>query len=152
VLGGSDNISFRVPVTSVIAHEAFKNYFFHGQFQPHMVCIQTNATASKWVDLISLVQSQDIDVTDEAGDVVSDGFLSAVTKYSTAETPISAAWRWQMVAADNNAGLILQLQSLPASADSLLAQPIFRFIFFLFCHGNHAIYTLSKKSKINFFL
>jgi hypothetical protein len=113
----------------VLEHDAFKDLYFHGQFQPSMVALQTNSTTSKWVDLLSLVQGQDVDVTDSTGDLVTDGFLSAVDKYSTPEAPIAAAWRWHVVAADNGAGVELQLQSLPASADSLLALPVFRSIY-----------------------
>jgi hypothetical protein len=126
VFCGSDYISFRIPVTSVFQHEAFKNYYLCGQFQPTMVALQPNSAASKWVDLLSLIQSQDVDVTDAAGDVVSDGFLSAVEKYSTDEEPLSAAWRWQIVVASDHNNLELQLQSLPGRADYLLSQPIFR--------------------------
>jgi hypothetical protein len=122
-------------VSSVIQHEAFRNYYLCGQFQPTMVALQPNAAASKWVDLMSLIQSQDVDVTDAAGDVVSDGFLSAVEKYSTDDEPLAAAWRWQIVVADDHSNLELQLQSLPARADHLLAQPIFR----LKCYSEHSM-------------
>jgi hypothetical protein len=115
-----------VPVSSVFPCDEFKDYFFHGQFQPAMVAIVTNSTASRWVDLLSLVQSQDIDVTDAAGEIISDGFLSALEKYSTTEEPLIAAWRWQVVAGNEGSSLALQLQSLPASADALHAQPVFR--------------------------
>jgi hypothetical protein len=93
-----------------------------------MVAIVTNSTASRWVDLLSLFQSQDIDVTDTSGDVISDGFLSAVEKYSTPEEPLVAAWRWQVAAADSGSSLSLQLQCLPASADVLHSLPVFRCI------------------------
>jgi hypothetical protein len=115
-----------VPVSSVFPCDEFKDYFLHGQFQPNMVAIVANSTASRWVDVLSLVQSQDIDVTDAAGEVISDGFLSAVEKCSTPEEPLVAAWRWQVVAANEGSSLALQLQSLPASADALHALPVFR--------------------------
>jgi hypothetical protein len=109
----------------VYDHEAFGNYFFSGQFSPAMVALQLNSTASKWVDLLGLIQSQDVDVTDSSGDVVSDGFLSSIEKYSE-EGPLAAAWRWQVAVAEDHNSLELQLQSLPAGADALSSQPIFR--------------------------
>jgi hypothetical protein len=126
VVNGTVVIDLQIPVSAVFPQEAFKDLIFHAQFQPGMVNIQTNATASKWVDLISLVQSQDIDVTDAVGDIVTEGFLSNVEKLSTPDCLVAAAWRWQLAVADDGSSLELQLQSLPAGADSLLSLPVFR--------------------------
>ena len=47
------------------------------QFQ---ISLEKNSVASKWVDVVEMVASQDIDATDSEGEDTGEAFLAAMEK------------------------------------------------------------------------
>lgn len=47
--------------------------------------LEKNSVCSKWVDVVALIQSQDIDVVTEDGDCVSEEFLASLERLKKRE-------------------------------------------------------------------
>ncbi len=78
------------------------------------------------MDVVELIQSQDVDVVDDSGEVVSDAFLEAIEalKKKAPEAQIGISWRWvlgQPVAEEE--GVYLMTQMLPCSIGLIEKNP-----------------------------
>lgn len=69
--------------------------------------------ASKWQDVIEMIQAQDLDVLDSKGNMVNERFLEACAKAKEAEPQFGLASRWMTAVSSNGTGVELQLQMLP---------------------------------------
>jgi hypothetical protein len=73
-----------------------------------------------------LVASQDLDAYNAEGEPSTEAFLDALDAARSKKQRIGAAWRWAVAIADGGRSLELQLQSLPAGAAAITAEPLLR--------------------------
>jgi hypothetical protein len=86
-LSGTENVAVKVPVNLVLPHESLAGLELHGQFLPgHHIALTPNSTCSPWVDIEDLINSQDVDVYDQAGQPCHDRVLDLLTE-ARAEHP-----------------------------------------------------------------
>ena len=75
--------------------------------------------------MVSLVQSQDVDILDEQENVVSDAFLERMDAYrkASAEAHRGLVWRWVLGQSVEDSGLSLMAQMLPCTISKIEACP-----------------------------
>ncbi len=75
---------------------------------------------------MALLQSQDIDVVNSEGEVLTEQFLAKleVHKKQVTEFPLGIVWRWVLGANDSSDQLKLITQALPCSLAHVDANPI----------------------------
>ncbi len=83
--------------------------------------LDRNSTCSKWLDVVDLVRSQDIDIVDEQENILSDAFLERMETYRKAspEAHRGIVWRWVLGQAIEDDGLSLAAQMLPCSISKI---------------------------------
>jgi len=57
-----------------------KKYTLSTEVHPDQLGLQLNSCASKWLDVVNLIHSQDIDVFDDEGESVNEVFLESMDK------------------------------------------------------------------------
>ncbi len=92
------------------------------------VKLEKNSVCSKWVDIVELISSQDIDVTLEDGTMASDEFLVAMDNYKKKEGNEQAGlvWRWLLGTTVDDPTVLLMTQALPCSLDVVNSSPDLR--------------------------
>jgi hypothetical protein len=79
-LAGTEHLTVKVPVNLLLPNEELSGLELHGQFLAgHHVILQPNSTCSTWVDIVELINSQDVDVYDLAGNPCHERVLDKIT-------------------------------------------------------------------------
>jgi hypothetical protein len=117
VLGGSELIIFKAPVSTFLSLEEEDNSTVTIQSWPRDIVLAHNSMCSGWFDLELGIAAQDITVTPVAeGDDAGNAFRAKLGQ-DNARTAVGAAFRWA-VAGTFTVRLELQLQCLPLPAGS----------------------------------
>lgn len=78
-LAGPQHLQMRIRVTDILQEKAFDNMWLSFQMElGTQIKLEKNSVASKWMDMVEMVNAQDIDVTDAEGEEVNEAFLLAM--------------------------------------------------------------------------
>ena len=129
-VGGSDILRVNFTSRSVFMSERIQETPLQYEVWPRDVALRRNMASSEWLDVATLLASNDIAVMtgqEAAGSaaVETNEALLAVLSAAKDKTNYSASIRWAVVAG-NDGRLELVLQSLPAAAAVLTGKPIMR--------------------------
>ena len=73
VLTSREHLQMRVPVNDILPDDCFKNMYISMQLElGTQIRLEKNSVASKWVDIIEMVNAQDADITDGEGEEVNE--------------------------------------------------------------------------------
>jgi hypothetical protein len=119
VLGGSELLIFKGPVSSFLTLEEEDNTIITIQTWPRDIQLSYNSMCSSWFDMEHGIAAQKIKVSPTAeGDDAGNTFRVKLTQDNSRST-VGAAFRWA-INASFNGKLELQLQCLPLPAGSYL--------------------------------
>jgi len=121
VLGGSEIIEGTFSCSLLFAEPFVAEWSAVIQRFPRDIDLRRGMLTGPWMNFTDLVASRDITILDETG----AGVLAAAFLRRTKEAedgPEAAALRWAVVLSDS-ARLCVQLQGLPATANSLNGKP-----------------------------
>jgi len=80
-LAGSSHLHLKFEVTSIIQDDSLAGLSMELQMElGTQIKLEKNSVTSAWSDMVELVNSQDVDVTDAEGEDRGELFLSAVAK------------------------------------------------------------------------
>ncbi len=97
------------------------------------------------MDVVELVQSQDVDVVDDSGEVVSDAFLEAIEalRKKSPEAQMGISWRWVLgQPVEEEEGVYLMTQMLPCSIGFIEKNPSLR--------EDHSLGVMVLKTPVSF--
>jgi len=75
-----ETLKVRINAASILPMGDMQKYTLSTEVHPDQLELQTNCCSSKWLDVVSLIHSQDIDVTDDEGEYVNEAFLASIDK------------------------------------------------------------------------
>ena len=82
VLSGNKPVKLRFNVESVIPSKLFGGMVTEGELKiGDQIEMDKNSVCSKWMDIVALVQSQDISISNGLGEDAADAFLAALEEY-----------------------------------------------------------------------
>ena len=124
LLAGPDNIRVHVAVDKILPGDNFKDMYI----EAHMVVgdqlkLEKNSVCSKWMDIVDLVNSQDVEVVDYQGNDKSEQFLATLHNYKK-DAPLSRSgicMRWLLGTVGDSKKIKLIAQALPCSIDVIEA-------------------------------
>ena len=120
-LGGSKILEVQKPLSLFLPSPSIAGWTFSYQFWPKDIGIRRNMTSSSWSDFREILARREAVILTDDGDQVP--IEAVLTELDSSK--LSASLRWAVcISEDSN--LELQLQTLPASQDSLQAKPAFR--------------------------
>ena len=81
-LAGTEDLRLLFPVNMVLTSELFAGMHVeaHLSVADH-IHIEKNSASSKWSDITDMVSSQDIEIVDGEGEVISEQFLTTMAEY-----------------------------------------------------------------------
>jgi hypothetical protein len=121
-LSGSRILDARFALAKVLSFPAAANWRCRMQTWPKDVDLRRNMMTTGWKDLATLIASKDVVITlAEADDLVSDEIVQRAIQESGA----GAAVRFAVTVGEDHT-VNLQLQGLPAPANTLMGKPAFR--------------------------
>jgi hypothetical protein len=120
-LGGSRILDVTFPLAKILNMPAAAEWKVKMQMWPRDIILRRNMTTSEWTDIDSIVSSKDGTVYLPDESVVSHAEVLKLIQ----EAECSAAVRYAVVIG-NDQRLLLMLQGLPASAESLMGKTVFR--------------------------
>ena len=130
-LGGSETVKVRFTTKAVFLSERLPSTALIYEVWPRDITIRRNMATSEWLDLNTLLASNDVLVdvpAEEAGgsaDPVTNDGLNALLNGAKDKPTHTASIRWAVgVGGDGHLELILQ--AFPASATVLSGKPAFR--------------------------
>ena len=144
-LTGVDNLRLYFPVNEVLPAEDFKGMFVEALLDTdEHIKLEHNSACSKWLDIVELVRSQDADILDGQGEVVSEQFLTLMENYKkTAPTERSGiCLRWLLGVVGDSVDVALIAQALPCSIEAIEANPVLR--------TDHTMGVLIKKFPVQY--
>jgi hypothetical protein len=112
VLTGKEHVDVAMNLNEILPLEGFKDLTVIGRFQlGAQVQLQPNSCASRWMDVIELIQSQDLEVIDKDNKVVSEEFLAKLEALHEKEedATLGMSWRWMVVVKLDTKRLELQV-------------------------------------------
>lgn len=121
-LGGSRPLDVTVNCSRILPSPNLNKWKFARQYWPRDIAIRRNTTTSKWEDLAEMLARREATITDEAGNEVAEGEVLEFLAALPADQPKSAAMRWAVVVGEDGRPR-LDLQSLPAPANTLIGKP-----------------------------
>ena len=120
VLAGNKPVKLRFNVESVIPSKLFGGMVAEGELKiGDQIEMDKNSVCSKWMDIVALVQSQDISISNGLGEDAADAFLAAMEQYkkklrsetgSVACAGISLRWLLGTVVEDKQIFLLAQVK------------------------------------------
>lgn len=125
VLGGTAPLRATVDLGAAIPGRTFEGYRLGLQQWPRDIRIRQNMLSSAWLSIRGLTGSNDAAVTDPEGEAVGADEYARMVQDLNEAGPESAAIRWA-VCAGGDRRPVLQLQSLPATANYLNGRAAFR--------------------------
>ncbi len=121
---GGDVFNVEARLDSFIPSPTFKDWVVRFQQRPSNILIRPNLATSVLQRLGALVAMREADIFDQSGAGVSVGnFLRILTELE--DEPDAASFRWAVVINDD-LGIGLRLQTLPAAATVLCGKPAMR--------------------------
>jgi len=123
VLGGSSIIRVNINLGAAIPSPRLAGWRMSYQVWPRDIVIRRNMASSNWQDLEAMVAGRDAEIFDQEGAGIPANELLGIL--GDLEEPNAASLRWAVVIGDD-AGVHLQLQSLPAGAPTLNGKPLLR--------------------------
>ena len=82
VLAGPHKIRLRFEIKNVLPSDLFNNMVAEAELEiGDQVVMERNSVCSAWMDLVELVRSQDVMITDGDDNDIADEFLAALQKY-----------------------------------------------------------------------
>ena len=145
ILAGANHIKLRLHVSDILPEECFEDMYIELQVElGTQIKMERNSVCSKWEDLTLLVQSQDVEVTDSNGTIVSEEFLEAMEEYKkTANKEKSGiVLRWLLGTWENDMDVNLIAQLLPCSIDVIEANPALK--------SDHTRGMMAGKFKVDY--
>jgi hypothetical protein len=121
VIGGTKLQTVLVPLTKMYDLPALTGWKFKFQFWPRDATIRRNMCTSVWVDVASILTSREaVAVDNDNGQIPQEAVIGEITKAEA-----QAAIRWAVVVGEDSK-MRLNLQLLPATADTLAGKPLLR--------------------------
>jgi len=77
ILAGCKHLNLRFEASSIIQDSSLSNMWLELEVGTQ-IKLEKNSVASKWSDIVELVSSQDVDVTNNEGEDNSEAFLAAM--------------------------------------------------------------------------
>jgi len=88
VLAGPNIMRLSTPVNSILAGEEFKGMRIEAQMGVgDQLKLEKNSVCTKWMDIVELVQSQDVEIVNDQGEDVSESFLALMEIYRKEDRP-----------------------------------------------------------------
>lgn len=125
LLSGSNHLKMRIPIRKIISDKRFEEMYIETQLQlGTQIVIEKNSSCTKWVDILELAQSQDIEVVDKSDKPVTENFITAMQDYQNAHPDKQAGicWRWCLTASRGD--VMLLVQALPCALEAIEASNI----------------------------
>jgi hypothetical protein len=123
---GGDVFNVEARLDSFIPSPTFKDWMVRFQQRPSNILIRPNLATSVWQCLGALVAMREADIFDQSGAGVSAGnFLRILTELEDEHEPDAASFRWAVVINDD-LGIGLRLQTMPAASTVLCGKPAMR--------------------------
>jgi hypothetical protein len=129
VLTGGETITIRFRPADVLTDcpPSLEKMTLHAQLNPaEVVQMQPNSVASKWADVAALVMEQDMDASNEAGELVCEEFTDAMEALRVSNPSKGISLCWLLAPAEDSTDLYLVLQALPCSAAGIKGSPVFQ--------------------------
>lgn len=126
VLAGKEHIKISIMVQEVLQDPAFKDISLEMQLEVGtQIVLEKNSTCSKWIDLVELVQSQDIDAQNRKGENVSEDFLEIMENHrkKAPATRSGICLRWLLGCFGEDTDVFLIAQMLPCNKEVIDANP-----------------------------
>jgi hypothetical protein len=120
-LGGSRILDINFPVASIMQLPGAATWRVRHQTWPKDIEIRRNMTTSTWLDISSIIASNDALVMDESNEPIASEKIAEVMKNAGA----AASVRYAVIVGEDHT-MKLQLQGLPATATTLMAKPVLR--------------------------
>jgi hypothetical protein len=123
-VGGSSLLEVDKPLSALIPAASLDRYKFKFQFWARDVAIRRNMTTSKWLDVTSIIEANMASLSTATGDeVAQDVVLEELEAIEDSQIK-DAAIRYAVVIGPDQR-MALEVQSLPASANTLNGKPSF---------------------------
>jgi len=121
LLSGERPVNLHFPARRLLPQPEFVDYYFDMQLElGTQISIAKNRTATKWLDIVELLESQDMDVQDSKGEVVTEQFLARWKEIKEKEKAVSGlSWRWVLGYRSTFDSLVLVAQGLPCSTTAI---------------------------------
>ena len=124
-LDGSEQINLTANISTILPIDGLPEWKLVYNTWPRDILMRRNMTTSDWFDLRELLASNTVQLTDNNAQPLANEELLARMNTGVERTSTSCSFRWATcVGADQR--LELQLQSLPAPANSLSGKPSYR--------------------------
>jgi len=120
-LSGDRPVNLHFPARRLIAQPEFKDFYFDMQLElGTQINISKNSTCTKWLDIVELVESQDMEVQDSKGETVTELFLTRWRELREKDKSItSISWRWVLGWRSTFDTMTLVAQGLPCSTTQI---------------------------------
>ncbi len=144
-LRGKKHLDLLVPVQSILPHPVFEGMSLEAELRlGTQVKLAKNSACSRWVDVVELVQSQDIDVVTEDGSSVSEQFVAAVQllRKNPGNENLGISWRWLLGTEAEDTTILLMTQALPCSVGTIEGCPALQ--------SDHAMGVIISKNKVDY--
>ena len=81
-LAGTDSIRLRFRVQDLLPDFIFDGMFIQAEMTiGQQVILEKNSVCSKWMDIVELINSQDVEVVDQTGADIPERFMDAMANY-----------------------------------------------------------------------
>jgi len=88
VLAGPDKVKLHFPISDILQDFIFSEMYIKAEMHiGQQILMEKNSVCSKWMDLVDLVNSQDVEVVDKNGADVSETFMEAMDNYKKIALP-----------------------------------------------------------------
>jgi len=117
LLSGSKPVQLHFPARRLLAQPEFQDYYFDMQLElGTQISIAKNCTSTRWLDIIELLESQDMDVQDGRGEIVTEQFLARWRELNSKDEKMAGlSWRWVLGYRSTFDTCVLIAQGLPCS-------------------------------------
>jgi len=121
LLSGAMPVQLHFPVRRLLPQPEFKDFYFDMQLElGTQISIAKNCTSTRWLDIIELLESQDMDVQDGRGEIVTDQFLTRWRDLVKADKKLTGlSWRWVLGYRSTYDTCVLIAQGLPCSTKQI---------------------------------
>ena len=123
-LHGSLMLKVSVPIGAIFIAADQPAWTLSWDLWPRDIIMRRNMASSAWVDVLTAIQANEIEVTDDKGPIPKEK-IEAFFKQGKDKLVLHAAIRWAAGIGEDQR-MILILQGLPASASQLEGNPIFK--------------------------
>jgi len=121
LLSGAMLVQLHLGVRRLLPQPEFKDFYFDMELElGTQISIAKNCTTTRWLDIRELVESQDMDVLDSKGEIVTDQFLARWKELRESNKTVSGiSWRWVLGYRSTFDTMVLVAQGLPCSTTQI---------------------------------